>query len=219
VSIVTCSLPLLCSGFQRRTFRSLSVPELSPCLSYQLLTAAAHNDWTAAVLCLLSHQSTSSLHSTNSLTAWISSLSCTDRTIHRPSLLFSFALGTCLFAKPLLSNGFCIFAYVAVVTQQRVYTPQYVTSGSLQDVLTSLKFQPWIFENKLYNQTKPAFTCNKYIISFDVHLSYRFSTIEVQYKEVYWIVVNKKHDTKRELLFCDIHPKHKDLEIVWNLVK
>jgi hypothetical protein len=34
-------------------------------------------------------------------------------------------MGTCLFAKPLLSSGCCIFAYLAVVAQQRVYRPQY----------------------------------------------------------------------------------------------
>jgi hypothetical protein len=32
-------IALVGSGFQRRTFPFLSVPELSPCLSYQLLTA------------------------------------------------------------------------------------------------------------------------------------------------------------------------------------
>jgi hypothetical protein len=37
------------SGFQRRTFPFLWVPELSPCLSYQRLTAKAHNDWTAVL--------------------------------------------------------------------------------------------------------------------------------------------------------------------------
>jgi hypothetical protein len=41
-------LSLLClqqysgNGFQRRTFPFLWVPELSPCLIYQLLTATAH---------------------------------------------------------------------------------------------------------------------------------------------------------------------------------
>jgi hypothetical protein len=38
------------NGFQRRTLPLLWVPELSPCLSYQLLTATARNDRTAAVL-------------------------------------------------------------------------------------------------------------------------------------------------------------------------
>jgi hypothetical protein len=38
------------NGFQQQTFPLLWVPELSPCLSYQLLIAMAHNDWTAAVL-------------------------------------------------------------------------------------------------------------------------------------------------------------------------
>jgi hypothetical protein len=43
-------LSLLClhqfsgNGFQRRTFPFLWVPELSPCLSYQFLTATAHKD-------------------------------------------------------------------------------------------------------------------------------------------------------------------------------
>jgi hypothetical protein len=35
------------------------------------------------------------------------------------------AVQTCLFAKPLLSNGCYIFAYIAVVAQQGVYMPQY----------------------------------------------------------------------------------------------
>jgi hypothetical protein len=39
-------------GFQRRTFFFLRVREISLCLSYQLLTATAHNDWTAADLYL-----------------------------------------------------------------------------------------------------------------------------------------------------------------------
>jgi hypothetical protein len=33
---------------------------------------------------------------------------------------------TCLFEQPLLSNGYCIFAYLAVVAQQQVYMPQYL---------------------------------------------------------------------------------------------
>jgi hypothetical protein len=33
---------------------------------------------------------------------------------------------TCLFAKPLLTNGCCILAYLAVVARQRVYMPQYL---------------------------------------------------------------------------------------------
>jgi hypothetical protein len=55
VSTVTFSLPLLGSGFQRRTFSFLWIPELSPGLSYQLLTVIAHNDWTSAVLWLVLH--------------------------------------------------------------------------------------------------------------------------------------------------------------------
>jgi hypothetical protein len=33
-------------------------------------------------------------------------------------------MGTSLFAKPLLSNGFCIFAYIAVFAQERIYLLQ-----------------------------------------------------------------------------------------------
>jgi hypothetical protein len=29
-----------------------------------------------------------------------------------------------MFAKPLLSNGYCIFAYLVVFAEQRVYMPQ-----------------------------------------------------------------------------------------------
>jgi hypothetical protein len=47
---VTSTLLVLGSGFQRRTFPFLWVPELSPCHCYQLPTATAHNDGTSAVL-------------------------------------------------------------------------------------------------------------------------------------------------------------------------
>jgi hypothetical protein len=49
-------LSLLClhqfsgNSFQQQMFHLLWVPQLSPCLSYQLLTATAHLEWTAAVL-------------------------------------------------------------------------------------------------------------------------------------------------------------------------
>jgi hypothetical protein len=63
-------LSLLClhqslsgSGYRQRTFLLLWVPALSPCLSYQLLTATAHNDCTAAVR-YLTHSATKSLHFT-----------------------------------------------------------------------------------------------------------------------------------------------------------
>jgi hypothetical protein len=39
------------------------------------------------------------------------------------------AMETCLFVKPLPSNGCCIVAYFVVVAQQRVYMPQYCYSG------------------------------------------------------------------------------------------
>jgi hypothetical protein len=64
LSTVTSSLPFVSSGFQRRTFPFLWVPELSLCLSYQLLIATAHKDWIAAVLSL-TRPLTNSLHSTD----------------------------------------------------------------------------------------------------------------------------------------------------------
>jgi hypothetical protein len=36
------------------------------------------------------------------------------------------AMGTFLFAKPLLSDVCCIFAYLTVIAQQWVYMPQYI---------------------------------------------------------------------------------------------
>jgi hypothetical protein len=46
-------------------------------------------------------------------------------------------MGICLFEKTLLSNGCCIFAYLAVVAQQRVHEQQYsyYEVGSLMDKL------------------------------------------------------------------------------------
>jgi hypothetical protein len=72
---VLSPLSLLClhqslsSNGLRRTFPLLWVPELSPCLSYQFLTAAAHND-RIAVLWLL----------TNSPTLHFTALHCTAPT-------------------------------------------------------------------------------------------------------------------------------------------
>jgi hypothetical protein len=43
--------------------------------------------------------------------------------------LFIQRVTTRLFAKPLLSNGCCIFAYLAVV-KQRVYIPQQINGAS-----------------------------------------------------------------------------------------
>jgi hypothetical protein len=37
------------------------------------------------------------------------------------------AIGTCLFEKPLFSNGCCIFDHLVVVAQQRIYMPLYIT--------------------------------------------------------------------------------------------
>jgi hypothetical protein len=46
-----------------------------------------------------------------------------------PLLLYpTVAVETRLFAKSLLSNGYCIFVYLAVVAQQRVFMPQHQVS-------------------------------------------------------------------------------------------
>jgi hypothetical protein len=55
--ILLCPHQFSGNGFQRQMYPSLWVPELSQCLSYQLLTATAHNDRTPAVLSV-THQRT-----------------------------------------------------------------------------------------------------------------------------------------------------------------
>jgi hypothetical protein len=76
------------NGFQRRTFPLLWVPELSPCLSYQLLIATAYKDWISAVLSL-THSPTNSIHSTDCHCQHLG----TDRTANTVPLLRSFQLG------------------------------------------------------------------------------------------------------------------------------
>jgi hypothetical protein len=49
-SLLCLHQSLLLNGFQRRKFPFLWVPELSPCLSYQFLTATAYKNWASAVL-------------------------------------------------------------------------------------------------------------------------------------------------------------------------
>jgi hypothetical protein len=56
-------------------------------------------------------------------------------------------MGTCLFAKALLSNGSCIFVYVAVVAQQRVYMLQYIFDVDPFD--PSLKYLLFLSEDQL----------------------------------------------------------------------
>jgi hypothetical protein len=52
-------------------------------------------------------------------------MDCTENAISL--LLFTIvAMQTYLFAKPLLGNGCCILAYLAVVAQQWVYMARYV---------------------------------------------------------------------------------------------
>jgi hypothetical protein len=69
------------------------------------------------VLCFCAHVLTSwQLSQTNSL------LSCPAYNLLFPIV----AAQTCLFAKPLLSNGCCIFAYLAVIARQWFCMPQYL---------------------------------------------------------------------------------------------
>jgi hypothetical protein len=65
-----------------------------------------------------------------------------------PLLLYPIvAVESRLFAKLLLSNRCCIFAYLAVVAQQRVYMPQYIAifqvhvQGTLSHVLSIYFFR------------------------------------------------------------------------------
>jgi hypothetical protein len=55
----------------------------------------------------------------------------TEKTV--PLLLHRISVAkTRSFGKPLRSNGCCIFAYIAVVAQQRVYMPQYIKPGTVE---------------------------------------------------------------------------------------
>jgi hypothetical protein len=107
------------NGFQRQTFPSLRVPKLSLCLSYQLLTATAHKDWTAAVLYLsisLTHQPTRStpLHCTALTELCRSSHMASERTHkeHRLHLFYCCVTSPWMWRvsllrmyRPLPSNG------------------------------------------------------------------------------------------------------------------
>jgi hypothetical protein len=71
-------LSLLClhqllsgNGFQQQPLPLLWVPELPPWLSYRLLTTTDHNDWTAAILWLLTNQLTSLCCTQLHCTHWI----------------------------------------------------------------------------------------------------------------------------------------------------
>jgi hypothetical protein len=60
----------------------------------------------------------------------------TENTV--PLLLFPIAaVQTCLFVKPLLSNGSCIFAYLVVVAQQRSVTICINWRNSLEEIFPS----------------------------------------------------------------------------------
>lgn len=57
-----------------------------------------------------------------------------------PLLLYPiFAVETHLFSKPLLNNGCRIFAYLAVIVQQRVYMPQYFNGIYFPEILSLLE--------------------------------------------------------------------------------
>jgi hypothetical protein len=123
VSIVTSSMPLLGNGFQRRTLPFFWVPEISLCLSYQLLTATAYN-WAPEVM-WLSHSLINQLTPLRWLTDWQIWLLVTYR--HGPHKKHSFSVcGQLLFSGsrrkhysftvcyPLPNNGRCTVAYLAV---------------------------------------------------------------------------------------------------------
>jgi hypothetical protein len=86
-----------------------------PGLSYQLVTAIAHNDWTASVLELTNSPTISPL------TEW--HLTCpahkiSARTAYKTQILcrsVNATVETCLFEEPLYSNGSFIVIYSAVV--------------------------------------------------------------------------------------------------------
>jgi hypothetical protein len=107
------------NGFQRRTFPFLWVPQLSPCLSFSI------SRLTYSRLILL-----------------ITPLHGLHRRHPYPLLLYPIvAMETCLLAEPLLSNGCCTTPYVAVVAQQRVYMPQYITYTQM--AYQTLHFCKW----------------------------------------------------------------------------
>jgi hypothetical protein len=75
-----------------------------------------------------------------------------------PLLMYAtVAIETCFFAKLLVSNRCCIFAYLAVIVQQHVYMPHY-------DFITECNWTPSLVV-KVLKQIILAFTevfMNKY---------------------------------------------------------
>jgi hypothetical protein len=131
VSTVTSLLPLLDSGFPRRTFPFLWLPNLSPgsatSFSQQQLSRTEPQQQSSHSLTdYLIHQPTNStqLILTNNCHVYNMSARIAQKAQLLCCCLHDVSVETHLFAKPSLSNGCCIFAYLAVVAQQRVYMPQ-----------------------------------------------------------------------------------------------
>jgi hypothetical protein len=80
--------PLL-GNFRRRTFPFLWVPKISPYLSYQLLTATAHNEWTSVVLQLTNSVTHRPSNSTRfSITVLLITPRCGPHRKHRSCSVF-----------------------------------------------------------------------------------------------------------------------------------
>jgi hypothetical protein len=99
-------------------FPLLWVPELSSCFSYQLFEQQQSSN-------SLTHQSITSLHwptftsfPVYNISAWTA-----QKTLFL--IVVVQLLPWDMFAKPVLSNGSSVFAYFAIVTQQRVYMLHY----------------------------------------------------------------------------------------------
>jgi hypothetical protein len=74
---------------------------------------------------------------------------------HLSMLSLIIGVGTCLFAKPLLSNGCCIFSYSAVVAYQRALFIESLRSNGSTCYSMKMDFKAIIFEgvewiNRIY---------------------------------------------------------------------
>jgi hypothetical protein len=118
--LTNCCLVMASSGGRSSSSKFLNCPQhqlpASNSNSWQWLNCSCH-------LTLHWLTDSSQLNSTNcpayNITAWT-----TQKTLFLccSSVV---AVETCLFAKLLLSNSCCMFAYLMVIAQQRVYMPQY----------------------------------------------------------------------------------------------
>jgi hypothetical protein len=87
-------------------------------------------------------------------------------------------VGTCLFPKPLLSNGSCIFAYLAVVAQQRVCMLQYYL---LHPSVILIFLGPRILPNAVHSSHIPL------IYFFLLKVKTKFHTY-IKYGELYFCI-------------------------------